>query len=55
MDLVLAEDAKTKTGALLVAKRQEVSQTIQICIAKFASNKNLIEPIKILEYSSAKP
>jgi response regulator RpfG family c-di-GMP phosphodiesterase len=51
--MILAEDLKTKTNLLLVAKRQEVSETMRICIANFAANKNIHAPIKIMEYAQA--
>ena len=48
--MVLAEDLRTKTNLLLVPKRHEITDSMQICILNFALNNNIAEPIKILDY-----
>ena len=46
--MLLAEDVRTKGDLLLVAKRNEVSETMCEYIQQFAENDNIIEPIHIL-------
>ncbi len=52
--MVLAADVRTKTNVLLVSKRQEISQSLQICISNFALKGNIVEPIKILDWVKKK-
>lgn len=47
--MVLAEDLKTKTNQLLVSKRHEITDSMQMCIWNFAENNNIVEPIKIID------
>lgn len=47
--MVLAEDVRTCTNLLLVSKRQEISDTLRICILNFAEKGNIMEPIRILD------
>lgn len=47
--MVLAADVKTRTNLLLVAKHQEISSSLRICIMNFAQKKNITDPIKILD------
>ena len=44
----LAEGVRTKGDLLLVAKGQEISDAMRLCILNFAESKKLIEPIRIL-------
>jgi response regulator RpfG family c-di-GMP phosphodiesterase len=47
--MVLAEDARTRSNLLLVCRRQEISDTLRICILSFAEKGNVIEPLRILD------
>ena len=51
--MVLAEDVRTHTNLLLVSKRQEISETLRICILNFADKGNIVEPIRILDFMEA--
>ncbi len=48
--MVLADDIRTKTDLLLVAKDQEISNTLRMCVLNFVEKENVIEPIKILDW-----
>ncbi|GAB4378695.1 MAG: response regulator [Calditrichia bacterium] len=47
--MILADDVKTKYGALLIPKGHEISSILKIRILNFAKNNNIMEPLKILE------
>jgi response regulator RpfG family c-di-GMP phosphodiesterase len=51
--MILAEDVKSKSGLLLVAGHQEISDTLKLCVLNFAYNNNVIEPIKVFVEKSA--
>ena len=53
--MLLAEGVRTKNDLLLVAERQEISETMCVYIQNFADNNNLITPIKILVKPRLKP
>lgn len=46
--MILAEGVRTKGDLLLVAERQQLSETMKMCIINFAENRNIVEPIRIL-------
>jgi len=46
--MVLAADVRTTDGTILVAKGQEVSQSLCQRLANFARNRGVQEPIKVL-------
>ncbi len=47
--MVVAADVRTKGNILLIAKGQEISDTLRICIWNFANNDNIAGTIKIIE------
>ena len=53
--MVLADNLRTKTNLLLVAKRQEISDTLRLCILGFAEKGNIVEPIKVIEWQGKTP
>ena len=53
--MLLAEGIRTKGDLLLVAERNEISETMCEYIQQFAENDNIIEPIRILVKPKLKP
>lgn len=51
--MILAEDLKTRSGLLLVAKHQEISDTLRVCILNSAYKESINEPIKVFVEKSA--
>jgi len=47
--MVLADDVRTRSGALLIPKRHEISEIVKLRILHFAEAKNLTEPLKVLD------
>lgn len=47
--MVLADDIKDSTGAILIAKGQEISDVLQIRLLVYARLGRVVEPIKVLE------
>ncbi len=50
--MVVANAVRTKGNILLIAKGQEVSETMRLCIWNFAEQDNVSGPIKIIETPS---
>jgi len=48
--MILADDVKTKYGALLIPKGHEISDILRMRILNFAETGNLQEPIRILKW-----
>lgn len=46
--MILAEDAKTKTGLLVVARGQETSSSVREFLMNFHRSGTLIEPLRVV-------
>jgi CheY-like chemotaxis protein len=46
--MVVNSDVRTKTGLLLIAKGQEVTQSAVACVNRFANTVGIVEPISVL-------
>lgn len=51
--MILADDIKTKYGAILIPKGHEISSYLLTRVQNFANSGNIAEPIKILERKPA--
>jgi len=50
--MVLAEDVRSETGALLIAKGQEVTPSLKTRLLNYARTTQVQQPIKVLEFMS---
>ena len=53
--MVLADDVKAKSGALLIARGHAVSEGLLVCLRNFSATVGVREPIRVVTHDEAPP